>query len=77
MSIPKNAILIGAGERGRMYASYTLKHPEELRSAWKEMKLGLTKSNSLLFSSLAKLMLRFPGLVGKIPGLSKYRIWNL
>jgi predicted dehydrogenase len=42
----------------------------------KHMKLGISKANVRFFSKLAWLMLRFPRVMGSLPGLSKYRIWN-
>jgi predicted dehydrogenase len=42
----------------------------------KHMKLAIANSDFKLMALAAKLMLRFPGLAGKIPGLSRYRVWQ-
>lgn len=42
----------------------------------KHMKLAIAGSDFKLMAWAAKLMLRYPGLAGKIPGLSRYRFWR-
>ncbi|MCG8341881.1 MAG: Gfo/Idh/MocA family oxidoreductase [Chlorobiales bacterium] len=42
----------------------------------KHMKLGIAKADVWLFSRLARLMLRYPRIMGTIPGLSQYRVWK-
>ena len=42
----------------------------------KHMKMAIADSDYRLASLAAGLMLRFPGSIGRIPGLSKFRVWQ-